>query len=51
VAFVNQAEEYLFNEKDPKRFVKLREQIDKVKSGEIVLTEWVDDIEAYVENL
>ena len=51
IEFVNKAELALFDLADPVKFVKLKEEVEKVKSGEKVLVDWIDDIDAYVEKL
>jgi hypothetical protein len=51
VDFVNKAELALFGLADPVKFVKLKEEIEKVRSGEKVLVGRIDDIDAFVENL
>lgn len=51
IAFVNEAEPFLMNEKDPVKFTKLKDEIDRVKSGEKVLEWYIEDIEGYIENL
>jgi hypothetical protein len=51
IDFVHEAELALFDLADPVKLVKLKEEIEKVRSGEKILTVRVDDIDAYVENL
>ena len=51
IDFVNKAELALFDLTDPVKFVRLKEEIEKVRSGEKILTDRIDDIDAYVENL
>ena len=51
IDFVKRAELALFDLADPVKFVKLKEEIEKVRSGEKVLVDWIDDIDAFVENL
>ena len=51
IDFVKQAELTLFDLADPVKFVKPKEEIEKVRSGEKVLVDWIDDIDAFVENL
>ena len=51
IDFVRKAEVALFNLTDPVKFVRLKEEIERVQAGEKSLTEWVDDFDAFVENL
>jgi hypothetical protein len=51
IDFVNKAELALFDLTDPAKFLKLKEEIEKVRSGGKVLVAWIDDIDAFVENL
>lgn len=49
--FLAEGEQQLFNVSDPVRFTKLREKIDRVKSGQDVIHEPVQDWDAFIENL
>jgi hypothetical protein len=51
VIFVNEGEKVLFDLKDPVKFMKLREKIDRVRSRQDIITERVEDWDAYISNL
>jgi hypothetical protein len=51
IDFVNKAELALFDLADPVKFEKLKEEVEKVRSGEKVLVDRINDIDAFVENL
>ena len=51
VAFVNEGEQHLFHVSDPVKYTKLRDRIDRVKSGQDVIEYFIEDWDGYVENL
>jgi hypothetical protein len=55
-SFLVVLKDYLFVEKDPARFLKLKEEINKLESGEklfpaIAYDQYEIDVEAYIDNL
>ncbi len=51
VAFVNEGEQQLFHVADLKQFAKLKEKIERVRSGEEDVTEYIEDWPAYIDQL
>lgn len=50
IAFVNESDAYMLSCSDPNSIIALSDAIAKVKSGELVLTEWTSPAE-YLKSL